>query len=79
MGLRKQQTIEPPAAPWFGARWEYRVIEVGGRSADKMDAQLNAAGAQGWELVGVAAPQKGQMGSFSTTSLVGILKRPIGR
>lgn len=58
-------------------RWEYKFVEVGGRKPQKMEDALNQLGQDGWELVSLAAPPKSQMGSFSTSSLVGILKRPV--
>lgn len=57
--------------------WEYKYLEVGGRKPDKMERQLNELGQQGWELVSIAAPPKGQMGAFSTSSLVAVLKRRV--
>lgn len=56
--------------------WEYKVVETGGRKPDKLQKELNELGQEGWELVAIAAPPKGQLGALSTSSLVAILKRP---
>jgi hypothetical protein len=55
-------------------RWTYQVVEIkpsflGRQKADKIQAELNRLGAQGWELVNITAPN-----TLAPVTLV--LKRP---
>jgi hypothetical protein len=76
MGLRRTvAAVADPPAPWVGERWEYQFVDVSKRNAKTL-AELNRLGAEGWELVAVGSPAKGETGVFSASSLVGVLKRP---
>ncbi len=47
--------LAPQGDAAAGVRWEYRVVFGGSSSADAV-AQLNAQGAEGWELISVVPP-----------------------
>ena len=52
---RRGTHVEPPSV-YVESRWEYReVVRDAEASALPTEADLNALGADGWELVGVAA------------------------
>lgn len=61
-------------------RWEYKTIKSaqmvfkGVQVLDAWTAELNAAGAQGWEVVGTLAVQEGQA---HLATAVAVLKRLI--
>jgi len=47
-------THEPPLAPTRPRRFEYKVIDTGKR----LEAELNALGEDGWQVVGVTTKKQ---------------------
>jgi hypothetical protein len=45
---------EPPARTYVTRRYEYKVIDTGGHVED----ELNALGAEGWQVVGVTTKKQ---------------------
>jgi hypothetical protein len=53
--------------------WEYRVISIGGMwgaKGEQIEANLNALGLEGWEVIAVHVPQNGG-------KLMAVAKRPV--
>jgi len=57
---RRGTHVEPPSV-YVESRWEYReLVRDAGTGALPNEADLNALGAEGWELAGIA-PQGGKV------------------
>lgn len=47
---------------WYPPRWEYRIVKWGlliKKNEDLFQAELQEAGRQGWEAVGIGSPTQG--------------------
>jgi len=59
---RRGTHVEPPSV-YVESRWEYRELARDGETSPlPTEAELNALGAEGWELAGIAA--RGQQVHF---------------
>lgn len=54
-------------------QWEYTRVEVGTNVQERMIRELNRLGAEGWEVIGVAAADR----TLGLNSVIVLAKRPI--